>query len=183
MPTVRRAFELGGAVHVGRWLVRSEGSSRKQSTNGSSMRIWQERRTLAVGEMAGGSRSDMITIRVRENNEWHTRSGMRQIERREDQVAGYQDTRQAPHGRESGYSESPSYQNSYRITIPLHYLIAISNAVLSNGPWQWAELNVTLLSFRSCFPKQRKSKSCSNNTSNKGHSSIQKCIRHTSTQW
>ena len=62
MPTVRRAFELGGRVQVGRWLVRSEGSSRKQSTNGSSMSIWQERRTLAVGERAGGSRSDMRTI-------------------------------------------------------------------------------------------------------------------------
>lgn len=174
MPTVRRAFEHGVAVRVGRWLVRSEGSSRKQSTNGSSMSIWQERRTLAVGERAGGSRSDMRTIRVRENNEWQREAKTRL------QVIRILVKR---HTVESGYSESPSYQNSYRITIPLHYLIAISTAFLTNGPWQWAELNVTLLSFRSCFPKQRKSKNCSNNTSNKGHSSIQKCIRHTSTQW
>ena len=167
-------------MHVGRWLVRSKGSSRKQSTNGSSMSIWQERRTLAVGERAGGSRSDMRTIRVRENNEWRWHWSERNEELTRLQVIGILVKR---HTVESGYSESPSYQNSYRITIPLHYLIAISTAFLTNGPWQWAELNVTLLSFRSCFPKQRKSKNCSNNTSNKGHSSIQKCIRHTSTQW
>ena len=62
MPTVRR--DVGaccGQVFVsstssfGRIGVRSDGSSRNGSTTGSSMSIRQERRTLAVGERAGGS--------------------------------------------------------------------------------------------------------------------------------
>ena len=54
------------------------------------------------------------TSTIRENNEWRR-------EAREDQVAGYQDTRQAPHG--PVWVESPSYQNSYTCRMPTNNIL------------------------------------------------------------